>query len=175
MRNVMSGQSSNDDIYLFIMRHGEAESPRLDDRSRQLTAVGREQSKAAAAWLKHHYCESGRVDLALVSPYRRAKQTHDMVSLDIIADKLESSEDIIPEGSPKLVSDYIDARVHAAINAKKPIRSMLLVSHMPFVSYLVDELCQSYTTTLFSTASIAVVKYSLREHKGTLVTHYQGL
>ncbi len=171
----MSGQSSNDDIYLFIMRHGEAESPRLDDKSRQLTALGREQAKQAALWLKQHYCESGSVDLALVSPYRRARQTHDMVSLEIVADKVESNEDITPEGSPKLVSDYIDARVHNAINAKKTIRSLLIVSHMPFVSYLVDELCQSYTTSLFSTASIAVIRYSLGQHKGTLVTHYQGL
>jgi len=38
MRNVMSGQSSNDDIFIFIMRHGEAESPCLDDKSRQLIA-----------------------------------------------------------------------------------------------------------------------------------------
>ncbi len=171
----MSGQSSNDDIYLFIMRHGEAEAPRLDDKNRQLTLVGRDQAKHAAGWLKTHYCESGKIDLALVSPYRRARQTHDMVSLDIVADKVESNEDIIPEGSPKLVSDYIDARIHNAVNAKKPIRSLLIVSHMPFVSYLVDELCQSYTTSLFSTASIAVIKYSLSEHKGTLITHYQGL
>ncbi|AFT77765.1 phosphohistidine phosphatase SixA [Alteromonas macleodii str. 'Black Sea 11'] len=175
MRNVMSGQSSNDDIYLFIMRHGEAEAPRLDDKSRQLTPLGREQAKTAALWLKDQYCEKGSVDLALVSPYRRAKQTHDMVSLDIVADKVESNEDIVPEGSPRLVSDYIDGLLHAAVNSKKPIKKLLVVSHMPLVSYLVDELCQSYTTSLFSTASIAVIKYSLREHKGTLVTHYQGL
>ncbi|WP_394220984.1 phosphohistidine phosphatase SixA [Alteromonas gracilis] len=171
----MSGQSSNDDIYLFIMRHGEAEAPRLDDKSRQLTPLGREQAKTAALWLKKQYCSKGVVDLALVSPYRRAKQTHDMVSLDILADKVESNEDIVPEGSPRLVSDYIDGLLHAAINSKKPIKKLLVVSHMPLVSYLVDELCQSYTTSLFSTASIAVIKYSLSEHKGTLVTHYQGL
>ena len=175
MRNVMSGQSSNDDIYLFIMRHGEAEAPRLDDKSRQLTPLGREQAKTAALWLKDQYCQKGIVDLALVSPYRRAKQTHDMVSLDIIANKVENNEDIVPEGSPRLVSDYIDGLLHAAVNSKKPIKKLLVVSHMPLVSYLVDELCQSYTTSLFSTASIAVIKYSLREHKGTLVTHYQGL
>lgn len=175
MRIVMSGQSSNDDIYLFIMRHGEAEAPRLDDKSRQLTPLGREQAKSAALWLRDQYCEKGVVDLALVSPYRRAKQTHDMVSLDIIADKVESNEDIVPDGSPRLVSDYIDALLHAAVNSKKPIKKLLVVSHMPLVSYLVDELCDSYTTSLFSTASIAVIKYSLREHKGTLVTHYQGL
>ncbi len=171
----MSGQSSNDDIYLFIMRHGEAEAPRLDDKSRQLTPLGREQAKTAALWLKDQYCPKGSVDLALVSPYRRAKQTHDMVSLDIIANKVENNEDIVPEGSPRLVSDYIDGLLHAAVNSKKPIKKLLVVSHMPLVSYLVDELCQSYTTSLFSTASIAVIKYSLKEHKGTLVTHYQGL
>ncbi|AXT37501.1 phosphohistidine phosphatase SixA [Alteromonas sp. BL110] len=175
MRNVMSGQSSNDDIYLFIMRHGEAEAPRLDDKSRQLTSVGREQAKSAALWLKGQYCDEGVVDLALVSPYRRAKQTFDMVSLDVVASKVESNEDIVPEGSPRLVSDYIDGLLHAAVNSKKPIKKLLVVSHMPLVSYLVDELCQSYTTSLFSTASIAVIKYSLNEHKGTLVTHYQGL
>ena len=175
MRNVMSGQSSNDDIYLFIMRHGEAEAPRLDDKSRQLTPLGREQAKTAALWLKNQYCQKGIVDLALVSPYRRSKQTHDMVSLDIIANKVENNEDIVPEGSPRLVSDYIDGLLHAAVNSKKPIKKLLVVSHMPLVSYLVDELCQSYTTSLFSTASIAVIKYSLKEHKGTLVTHYQGL
>ena len=171
----MSGQSSNDDIYLFIMRHGEAEAPRLDDKSRQLTPLGREQAKTAALWLKDQYCQKGIVDLALVSPYRRAKQTHDMVSLDIIANKVENNEDIVPEGSPRLVSDYIDGLLHAAVNSKKPIKKLLVDSHMPLVSYLVDELCQSYTTSLFSTASIAVIKYSLKEHKGTLVTHYQGL
>ena len=171
----MSGQSSNDDIYLFIMRHGEAEAPRLDDKSRQLTPLGREQAKTAALWLKDQYCQKGVVDLALVSPYRRAKQTHDMVSLDIIANKVENNEDIVPEGSPRLVSDYIDGLLHVAVNSKKPIKKLLVVSHMPLVSYLVDELCQSYTTSLFSTASIAVIKYSLKEHKGTLVTHYQGL
>ncbi|MDY6975202.1 MAG: phosphohistidine phosphatase SixA [Pseudomonadota bacterium] len=171
----MSGQSSNDDIYLFIMRHGEAEAPRLDDKSRQLTSVGREQVKSAALWLKDQYCKEGIVDLALVSPYRRAKQTFDMVSLDVEAGKVESNEDIVPEGSPRLVSDYIDGLLHAAVNSKKPIKKLLVVSHMPLVSYLVDELCQSYTTSLFSTASIAVIKYSLHEHKGTLVKHYQGL
>lgn len=174
MRNVMSGQSSNDDIYIFIMRHGEAESPRLDDKSRQLTEVGQKQSQSAAQWLTQQYCTDGTVDLALVSPYRRARQTFEKVSLTIQSDKFEISEDITPEGSPKLVSDYIDARIHASVNAKRPIKRLLIVSHMPLVSYLVDEICSSYTTSLFATASIAVVKYSLSSLKGTLVTHYQG-
>jgi len=96
------------------------------------------------------------------------------VSSTISSDKLEINEDITPEGSPKLVSDYISARIHASANAKRPIEKLLSVGHMPLVSYLVDEVCSSYTTSLFATASIAVVKYSLSSMKGSLVSHYQG-
>ena len=165
MRNVMSGQSSNDDIFLFIMRHGEAEAPRLDDKSRQLTQVGRQQSLAATQWLCANYCPDNAVDLALISPYRRTRQTLDMVCVDIVADKVEINEDIIPDGSAELVSDYLIARIHSAVNSKQPLKRILVVSHMPLVSYLVDALCQSYTTSLFATASIAVIRYSPRTQK----------
>lgn len=175
MRYVMSGQSSKDDIFIFIMRHGEAESPCLDDKSRQLTPLGRQQSQSAALWLNQHFCQDNRVDVTLHSPYRRARQTLDEVARTITAEKLEMSEDITPDGSPRLVSDYVQARIHASVNGNRPIKKLLIVSHMPLVSYLVDELCQSYTTSLFATASIAVVKYSLSSHSGTLMTHYQGI
>ena len=174
MRNVMSGQSSNDDIYLFIMRHGEAEAPCLDDKSRQLTETGRQQCIDTAEWLCMHYCQDKSVDLALVSPYRRTRQTFDMISLDIVADKIEICDDIVPSGSAQHVSDYLTARIHSAINTKQPLKKILVVSHMPLVSYLVDELCDSYTTSLFAAASVAVIQYSPRTQKGTLVTHYQG-
>ena len=174
MRNVMSGQSSNDDIYLFIMRHGEAEAPCLDDKNRQLTSEGRQQCIETSHWLCEHYCTEKSVDLALVSPYRRTRQTFDMMSLDIVAEKVEICDDIVPSGSAQVVSDYLFARIHSAINTKQPIHRILVVSHMPLVSYLVDALCDSYTTSLFAAASVAVIKYSPRTHKGTLVTHYQG-
>jgi|TARA_Y100000748_G_scaffold209431_2_gene175636 phosphohistidine phosphatase len=175
MRNVMSGQSSNDDIYLFIMRHGEAEMPRHDDKSRQLTSLGRHQSAVASQWLASHYCQDKKVGLALVSPYRRTRQTLDTVSLDIVAEKVEISEDIVPDGSAELVADYLSARLHSAANSTSPLKRILVVSHMPLVSYLVDELCESYTTSLFATASVAVIKYSLQTQRGELVTHYQGI
>ena len=52
------------------MRHGEAESLRVDDKSRQLTATGRRQATQAAKWLVNNYCPEAAVDLALISPYR---------------------------------------------------------------------------------------------------------
>ena len=174
MHIYMPGQSSNDDILLFIMRHGEAESPRFDDKSRQLTEVGRKQVTKAAQWLVKHYCPDQVIDLALVSPYRRTRQSFDMLSLDLSVTTQEISDDITPEGSPEFVSDYLGARISAAKAKGKPLTRVMLVSHMPLVSYLVDALCDSYTTSLFATASVAVVSYSPTTGKGTLIEHYQG-
>ncbi|MEW9798121.1 phosphohistidine phosphatase SixA [Alteromonas sp. CYL-A6] len=170
----MSGQSHDGEILLYIMRHGEAEAPRFDDRSRQLTAAGREQVTHAAQWLKQHFCESARIDLALVSPYRRTRQTFDSLSLDIQFDKMEVLEDITPDGDPNHVSDYLQALLSTHQTRKRPIQQVILVSHMPLVSYLVDTLCHSYTTSLFATASVAVVAYSPERGEGRLLTHYQG-
>jgi len=170
----MSGQSSNDDIFLFIMRHGEAEAPRLDDKSRQLTQLGRQQTVDASQWLCRQFCTDKSIELALVSPYQRARQTFDLVSIEIQVDKVEINEDIVPNGSAQLVHDDIVARIHGSVNSKQPLKKVLVVSHMPLVSYLVDALCNSYTTSLFATASIAVIKYSPKLQQGTLVTHYQG-
>lgn len=172
----MSGQSSNDDILLFIMRHGEAESLRLDDKSRNLTEEGRLQSQQASHWIINQYLEGGSVDLALVSPYRRARQTFDALSLDLSAKKMELCNDITPEGNADLVHSYLDARLNAGrIDGNRPVvNSLLVVSHMPLVSYLVDSLCCSHTTSLFATASVAVIRYSLTKQCGTLLVHYQG-
>lgn len=170
----MSGQSSSDDILVFIMRHGEAESLRLDDKSRQLTDAGRKQVSRAASWLQDTWCRDGKVDLALVSPFRRARQTYDMFSLDINASKMEIFADITPDGDAQNVHEYLDARLSTSKAREQNLKRILLVSHMPLVSYLVDAMCDSYTTSLFATASIAVIRYNVHTHKGSLEAHYQG-
>ncbi len=156
------------------MRHGEAEPPRFDDKSRQLTDVGRQQVTQAAKWLISSYCPDGVLDLALVSPYRRTRQTFDTLTLDLSIKVDEINNDITPDGSPEFVSDYIGARISQAQTTGKSIRRLIVVSHMPLVSYLVDSLCESYTTSLFATASIAVVSYSPVSGKARLLEHYQG-
>ncbi|MCW8107790.1 phosphohistidine phosphatase SixA [Alteromonas ponticola] len=170
----MSGQSSNDDILIFVMRHGEAESLRIDDKSRQLTPQGRTQAMDAAKWLKQKYTVDGKVDLALVSPYRRARQTYDMLSLDIRPTTMEICHDIVPEGDADLTHDFLDVRLRDSQNTSSPLKSVLVVSHMPLVSYLVDSLCCAHTASLFATASIAVVRYSLEKRCGILEVHYQS-
>ena len=170
----MSGQSSIDEILLFIMRHGEAESLRIDDKSRQLTANGREQAMATAQWLVEHYCDNRSVDLALVSPYRRTRQTFDMVSLDLSVQTHEICADITPDGDPRFAHDYIDTLIERASLTDKPIHRLLLVSHMPFVSFFLDDVNIEPASSLFATGSVAVVSYNVKKHKGALIAHYQG-
>ncbi len=170
----MPRQISNADTLLFIMRHGEAESLRVDDRSRQLTEFGRAQVSVTANWVIDNYCEDRRIDLALVSPYRRARQTFDMFSLDVSSGKTESCEDITPDGNPAMAHDYVDTLFNAHSGRSQQINRMLLVSHMPFVSYFLDEVCAIPAHSLFATASVAVVRYNIQKQQGELLAHFQG-
>ena len=171
----MSGQSSIDEILLFIMRHGEAESLRIDDKSRQLTAIGREQAVTSSQWLVEHYCPEAQFDLALVSPYRRTRQTFDMITLDLNVQDCTICADITPDGDPRFAHDYIDALLDTAMRSGKAPQCFMIVSHMPFVSFFLDEVCSEPASALFATGSVAVVRYNLNTHKGELVSHFQGL
>jgi phosphohistidine phosphatase len=171
----MSGQSSNDDILVFIMRHGEAESPHIDDKSRNLTETGRQQTRTAARWLKQQFCSSQAVDLALVSPYTRAQQTFAEVKSQVKVVEESTCADIVPESHVTLAHDYLDSVIEVFKEKAQPLKQILLVSHMPFVSYFLDELCHTQHARLFATGSIAVVRYNVKLMKGNLVTHFQGM
>ncbi len=171
--NVMSGQSSKDDIFIFIMRHGEAESLLTDDKSRNLTLHGKSEVRVSSNWLTESYCQDGELSLALVSPYTRTRQTFNALSETLHAAQSEICDDIVPEGNVRLAHDYIDVLAHQMAKSRKG-KPLLIVSHMPFVSFLLDALCDSHQMTLFATGSVAVVKYNLTRGKGVLVKHFQG-
>ncbi len=171
--NVMSGQSSKDDIFIFIMRHGEAESLQSDDKSRNLTSNGKGEVHVSSNWLQDTYCPDSELSLALVSPYMRTRQTYKEVSQTLHAAQFEVCDDIVPEGNVRLAHDYIDVLAHQMAKTRKG-KPLLIVSHMPFVSFLLDALCDSHQMTLFATGSVAVVKYNLSKGKGALMGHFQG-
>ena len=168
----MSRQSS-DSTLLFIMRHGEAEPARRDDRSRQLTEYGRTQSLTTSNWLKK-YSQNDSIDLALVSPYQRTRQTLDMMGHHHNFLNSQICQDIVPDGDIHLCHDYIDALLQQSLSKHKPLKTLLIVSHMPFVSYLLDEICQIQRMPLFATGAVAVIDYSGKGHRGSLLEHYQG-
>ena len=141
------------------MRHGDAEPFASSDRQRQLTERGIAEVKRNALWL----CQQvSQFDLILVSPYVRAQQTQALVS-EIVdtATRLETLDDLVPEGNAANVHDYIDA----AVNLYQP-KNVLIVSHMPLVSYLVETFSTEKATPIFPTAAIAHIDYDCQLMKG---------
>lgn len=113
---------------ILVMRHGDAEAPKTDDASRMLTDYGRQQAAKIGQWLAASAFVPG---LMIVSPYRRAQETANIV-LSHLSEKPECRTDkgITPEGSPNRVLDVL-AKI-------KDQRVIMLVSHMPFVSDFID-------------------------------------
>ena len=141
------------------MRHGEAQPYASSDRARQLTPRGIEEVQRNGQWLKQR-CKS--LDLVLVSTYDRARQTQQIIcDLIDIPTRLEITEDLVPHGNAAHVHDLVDA----AILQYHP-ENILLVSHMPLVSYLVETFSFEHASPIFPTAGIAHIGYVPQQMKG---------
>ena len=150
-------------MQIFVMRHGQAEMVASNDALRQLTENGVKEAKIIGQWLSEN---SPIFDCVFVSPYTRAQQTADAVisQLSNVA-KRQTLKIITPEDSAKDVHDYLDA-----VLAVEPYQNILLVSHMPLVSYLVAELTSDHAMPIFQTASVAQIKYNKHKMHGELIT-----
>jgi len=144
------------------MRHGQAEMLAASDAQRPLTQSGIEEAQVMGQWLLKN---SPAFDCIFVSPYTRAQQTADAVinELTCVA-KRETLAIITPEDNAKDVHGYLDA-----ICSQEQYKSILLVSHMPLVSYLVAELTVDHVMPMFQTASVANIAYNLDEMSGELL------
>jgi phosphohistidine phosphatase len=113
-------------MQIYLLRHGiaEDERPGLADQDRALVPEGRKKLKEVLRLARQ---ADTAVSLILSSPYRRARQTADMVVelLAAEAELLESST-LTPEGRPELV--WQEVRAHRTVD------SMMLVSHEPLMS-----------------------------------------
>ncbi|MCC5852344.1 MAG: phosphohistidine phosphatase SixA [Alkalimonas sp.] len=139
-------------VNLVIMRHGEAEALQSTDAMRQLTAKGRSEVTQMASWLQQHYPAFDRV---LCSPYTRARQTAELMVMKQPAScQLGLLSDLVPDGDPLQVQLYLDALWSTA-----PEQRILLVSHMPLVSFLVQGFSHAGQCPVFSTAGMACLQY----------------
>lgn len=152
-------------MHLLLMRHGEAEPYSVKDETRNLTAFGVTQSRKAGIWLNEKFRE---IDVALVSPYIRAQQTLDALRTQVSVKQVISCSDIIPSGNPAIVHDYVDA----FLLENPEINSVLLVCHMPIVSFLADNFCQIEHSPLFVTSAILQVDYQVEQSCGTKAESY---
>lgn len=153
---------------LIVMRHGEAESSNISDQARNLTAYGISQTHKAGSWLVSHVLAENKIDVALVSPFVRAQQTYDGVLSQLsISSKVDVVE-LVPEAKPRNSHRMVDHFLQQHPNAT----SMILISHMPLVSYLLDEILLTYQGALFDTSSMAIIDYDVETGLGELTEFY---
>ncbi|MFT6895627.1 MAG: phosphohistidine phosphatase [Paraglaciecola sp.] len=157
-------------MHVIIMRHGDAKPAHGEDSLRQLSPFGHKQATAAGKWLQQRYLTSG-IDMSLVSPYVRARETLAEVSGEVKINQELICSDITPDGSVCLTHDYLNF----LISDKQISHSLLIISHMPFVSYLVDELTGSEQSLFFDTSSIMTIEYCPKKMRGTLLEVYHPL
>ena len=150
-------------MQIFVMRHGEASFFADTDAERTLSEQGRLEAELMGKWMNKMTIAP---DWLWVSPYVRAEQTSQAV-LAMLAEKpaeIITQAMITPSGSAEQVRDLLDGEL-----AVRSIDQLLIVSHMPLVSYLVAELTQQEHAPIFQTAGVAEINYNVDTMKGELV------
>ncbi|MFC3031114.1 phosphohistidine phosphatase SixA [Pseudoalteromonas fenneropenaei] len=147
---------------IIIMRHGEAEPLCQQDELRTLTNTGKAEARAMGVWLSK---QPFQPDAALISPYTRAQQTAAEVLACNPVRYQETCKDIIPSGNASVAIDYLET----LISMQPQCQSWLLVSHMPIVSYLVDQLCPG-ELPIFQPAAAAIIEYHETTRQAVLLT-----
>ncbi|WP_282178133.1 phosphohistidine phosphatase SixA [Vibrio nereis] len=151
---------------IFIMRHGEAEHFAQSDAERALTERGRSASAAVAkACVEQGYqC----FDKVLISPYIRAQQTWQEIATEFEAKQIEVSPDITPYGDSEQVAEYVSALVDI-----EKLESVLLVSHLPLVGYLVSEFVPDMVPPMFPTSGLICIDYCSEKRSGEIAFNIQ--
>ena len=132
-----------------IMRHGEAGFSASSDSSRSLTSYGIRQAIQAGQWLKQ---QNFQFNIGLVSPYLRAQQTLAELSSQVSVSTVETDKLLVPGGNPEYIANLLSTY------PSQGIEQVIIVSHLPLVGYLVNELCPDISPPMFPTASIACIE-----------------
>ncbi|MCW8995806.1 MAG: phosphohistidine phosphatase SixA [Psychromonas sp.] len=137
-------------MQIYIMRHGQAEMMGHSDAQRELTFLGRCESEIMATYLSNQELSFEDV---LLSPYMRAQQTWESVQRFFPNVKnIQTLKFLTPGGSVhKSVNEVL--ALHAS-----GVKSLLIVSHLPLVGYLVSELVDDVAAPAFATSSVAHVE-----------------
>ncbi len=118
-------------MYLMLMRHGEAESTAASDSDRRLTPYGQQQVSDCADNLRQ---QSIRVDRIAASPYRRAKETAEIMSAEFRL-AIACHDELTPDSNPADVISLLDRDLASGIESSAG--GLLVVTHQPLVGRLV--------------------------------------
>jgi phosphohistidine phosphatase len=122
-------------MILTIMRHGEAGSA-VSDRQRELTATGISNVRAAATHLAQFCAERSlpAPGTVVCSTWKRTRQTAELVRQALSMGAVDTLDALLPGGTPFAVDTALPALWEESSH-------LLLVSHQPLVSRLVDYYC----------------------------------
>lgn len=140
-------------VNVVIMRHGEAQAQAANDSLRELTTQGRTEVKQMALWLAKAYAA---FDYVWVSPYTRTRET---AALMLEALQHGAKLEVLPELVPEAAASKLQERVDLLL-AEQPDVRILIISHMPLVSFLVEVFTQSGQAPIFSTAALCCIDYN---------------
>ncbi|MBT42374.1 MAG: phosphohistidine phosphatase SixA [Idiomarina sp.] len=145
---------------LYIMRHGHAVLPlsASADSDRRLTPEGEQEVATTSQWLAE---QAGELDACLISPYIRAQQTGTVAMGRIKTRQCNNLHELTPDSEPSLALAAIAAEIEA-----NDYQQVLVVSHMPLVSYLVHEIDRNKQPPIFPTAAIAVMEFDPHTQRG---------
>lgn len=128
---------------LLVMRHAQA-VPGFPDAQRHLSVHGRATLELIEERLKEEF---EGVDLFLVSPYLRTRETFETL---LPGREYVTNEVLVPESTPEAVAELLQTLPEQA--------TVMLVSHMPLVGDLAGWLVDGagYTNYGFATAQIDI-------------------
>lgn len=133
------------DRILILLRHAKSDwSGSVPDIDRPLAERGTAQAPLAGRWLAGH---AGRIDLALVSPARRARETWELASAQLEPLPPARSEDRVYAASADQLLDI----VHGVPDT---VQTLLLVGHNPGMEQLASLLAGE--EVVLRTSGIAV-------------------
>lgn len=157
-------------VKLYIIRHGEAQPPQglRGDAIRPLSTYGEQEVMASGHWLANYLAEQNAdaLDWLIVSPYIRARQTASLLRRQVKVRDEQVNDAITPDGQAEQVSDWLFAELQ---HRGSKVRHVAIVSHMPFVSYLVAALDTTIEPMLFPTAGIAELVLDAEQWRGKFI------
>lgn len=149
-------------VNIYCMRHGEAVIHAPSDAERPLSTTGQQEVHQMGRWLAQ---EQQDWSLVLASPFLRAQQTMNAVlnNLSNPPDAIQTLDGLVPSGSATDIHDFIDGEITVS-----RLSNVLIVCHMPIVSYLTASLTTEHNCPLFPTAGVAKIVYDPQKSSGKL-------
>lgn len=133
-------------VTLAVLRHAKSDwSLEVSDRDRPLNKRGRRQAPLAGRWLVEH---GPRIELAVVSPARRARETWERVAAELPGPPTEQVREEVYAAD---ADDLLDV-----VRGLSGVTTAILVGHNPAVEDLVHRLTGEPVE--MTTATLAVLE-----------------